>query len=340
MPAELSICLLGTGRMAKKHARLIRAVSSSSVRLCVASRDIDRARELKRKLSLERAFGSYEEAMASDCQAVLIATPPRIHLELLQKALERGKKVIVEKPAFCSLAEFERARELSERHRSVVLVAENLHFAPFHRRLVNLLRKYHWGAPVLLDIVRFGRSKVEGWRADPSEMPLGALHEGGVHWVRRLLDLSSAFEPDPFNQVESLLAYSPAVRMNENPGEDTVVVIARHRSGLVSRLVHSWGLPWRCLLADRSRFVGQRGSLYFDSRSLFGRAVGPINRFLFPSIFDGAGYRSMWKHFLRCLSGEVEPELTLKLLHYDFAYVDAAYRSLRSGREERLDFSK
>jgi predicted dehydrogenase len=338
MASELSICILGTGHIARKHVRLLRAVAPG-VHLSVASRELGRAQAFQHDLALEAAHGSYSQALDSGCRAVLIATPPRIHFELFAAALARGKQVVLEKPAFNDLTEFQRARALAAQARATVLVAENLHFAPFHRRVKALLREHDWGAPVLLDLVRFGRARVSGWRADPAEMPLGALHEGGVHWVRRLLDLAGVFEPAPLEQIESLRACAPARRFNANPGEDTVIVNARHRSGLVSRLVHSWGLPWRNLGADRSRLVAERGTVYFDSRSIFGRAVGAKSCFLFPSLFDGGGYKAMWRHFARCLAGEVEPELPLEVLHHDFAYVDAAYRSLQSGREEPLRFT-
>jgi len=339
MASELSVCVLGTGHIARKHVRLLRAVAPG-VRLSVGSREPARAEAFRRALALEAAHGSYAEALDSGSGAVLIATPPRIHFELFAAALARGRQVVLEKPAFNTLEEFERARALAAQARVTVLVAENLHFAPFHRRVKGLLRDHDWGAPVLLDVVRYGRARVSGWRADPAEMPLGALHEGGVHWVRRLLDLSGVFEANPLDQIESLRACTPARRFNQNPGEDTLVINARHRSGLVSRLVHSWGLPWRNLGADRSRLVAERGSVYFDSRSIFGRAVGVKSCLLWPSLFDGGGYKAMWRHFTRCLRGEVEPELPLEALHHDFAYVDAAYRSLASGREEALRFTR
>ena len=43
-------------------------------------------------------------------------------------------------------------------------------------------------------------------------MPLGALHEGGVHWIRRLLDLAAAFEPMQRDHIVDVFAMGPATR--------------------------------------------------------------------------------------------------------------------------------
>ena len=153
------------------------------------------------------------------------------------------------------------------------MVAENLHFAPFHKRLKALLRDGALGRPLLLDLVRLGRSRPTGWRADPAEMPLGALHEGGVHWIRRLLDLASVFENGQVDHVVDVYGVAPPAPVTPTPGEDTMMITARHRSGLTSRLLHTWAAPWRFLPFDASKLLLENGALYFDARGVYGRLV-------------------------------------------------------------------
>jgi len=45
-------------------------------------------------------------------------------------------------------------------------------------------------------------------------------------------------------------------------------------------------------------------------------------------------YHDMWRHFLAYLCGVCKPEPTLETLRRDFAYLDAAYRSIGSGKME------
>ena len=51
----------------------------------------------------------------------------------------------------------------------------------------------------------------------------------------------------------------------------------------------------------RGRFVYGKHvcAVYFDARSLYGRAYGPKgNRWLWPSVRDASGYQAMWIDFL------------------------------------------
>ena len=112
-----------------------------------------------------------------------------------------------------------------------------------------------------------------------------------------------------------------------------MLVVARHRSGLVSRLLHTWAVPWRFPPFDASKVLLERGALYFDARGLGGRFYrgNGGGRFVWPSVRDAGGYRAMWRHFLSCVEAGTPPSLSLEHLFADFAYLDAAYRSARGG---------
>jgi predicted dehydrogenase len=320
--------------MNARHVRLYKRLRPGAP-FAVASRDQDRARAFGRNLGAKDCFGSYEEAIRSDYQALVIGVPPRTHADLIEAGLGAGKHLLIEKPVLARFDELERLWPLLKRRGPTVMVAENLHYAPFHRRLKALLGDPALGRPLILDLVRLGRSKPTGWRADPVEMPLGALHEGGVHWIRRLLDLAAAFEPNGADQIFDVFATGPAGPITATPREDTMMIVARHRSGLTSRLLHTWAVPWRFLPFDSSKVLLEHGAVYFDARSLYGRAYGPKgNHWLWPSVRGASGYQAMWSDFLGAIESGRPTELTLEQLFADFAYLDAAYRSKASGRPE------
>ena len=229
------ICFLGTGKINVRHLRIVKRLRPG-LSLGVASRHADSAEAFRRRHGLKRAFASYAEAIASsEVDAVVVATPPRYHAEAVELCLRHGKSALIEKPVFGSFQEFERLYGPMRDHAGVMMVAENLHYAPFFRRLKALLDPARLGQPLYLDLIRLGRSSPSGWRADPAEMPLGALHEGGVHWIRRLLDLAAVFEPDPLDSIVDVSCFGPPAPICNVPGEDTSLVVARHRSGLTSR---------------------------------------------------------------------------------------------------------
>ncbi|HEY8924076.1 MAG TPA: Gfo/Idh/MocA family oxidoreductase, partial [Polyangia bacterium] len=285
--------------MTRSHIRTLRRVRPG-LRIGVASRDPSKASAFARQVGAADSFGSYGDALASAYDVVAIVVPPRAHHALVAGALAAGKHVLVEKPAFSSLDELVDLWPRLKAATTTVMVAENLHFAPYQQRLRRLLGDRALGRPLLLELTRLGRSSVKGWRADPAEMPLGALHEGGVHWIRRLMDLAAAFEPTETDHVLDVTAFAPPAPVTSTPGEDTMLVVARHRSGLISRLLHTWAVPWRFPLFDSSKVLLERGALYFDARGLGGRLYDDKGRgrFVWPSVRDAGGYGAMWSHFL------------------------------------------
>ncbi|HVT07108.1 MAG TPA: Gfo/Idh/MocA family oxidoreductase [Polyangia bacterium] len=332
--AGISLCFVGCGAMNARHARIFKRLRPGSA-FAVASRAPEKARAFGARLGARDCFGSYEAALASGYDGLVIGTPPRGHAALIEAALAAGKHLLIEKPVVARFDELERQWPALKRHGRTVMVAENLHYAPFHRRLKEQLRDPGLGRPLILDLIRLGRSRPTGWRANAAEMPLGALHEGGVHWIRRLLDLASVFEPTAADQIVDVSATGPLRPVTTTPGEDTMMIVARHRSGLTSRLLHTWAVPWRFPPFDVSKVLLENGALYFDARSLYGRAYGPGGRrWMLPTIRDGGGYRAMWADFLAAAETGRPPALALEDIFADFAYMDAAYRSKASGRPE------
>ena len=60
----------------------------------------------------------------------MIAVPPKFHLNLTLQALTAGKHVLVEKPAYLTMGDYEVVRDARDRAGRVVLVGENDHYKP------------------------------------------------------------------------------------------------------------------------------------------------------------------------------------------------------------------
>jgi predicted dehydrogenase len=78
-------------------------------------------------------YASLEEALvASDCDAVLVASPPRTHHAVTKAALEGGKHVLCEKPLTTSLEDAFDLVEVASKTERVLAVSQNYRFnAPF-----------------------------------------------------------------------------------------------------------------------------------------------------------------------------------------------------------------
>src|SRR5262245_6477891 len=109
--APLRLAFLGCGFITRVHSRHLRALGGT-IAASYASRDKARSDEYCRRYGGAGSFSDYTAAIEDPAiEAVVIAVPPRFHLDLTLQALAAGKHVLVEKPAFPALADYCRAIE-------------------------------------------------------------------------------------------------------------------------------------------------------------------------------------------------------------------------------------
>src|SRR5262245_63467911 len=101
-----SMVFLGCGSAAVMHSRTLRKLRPR-LRRYYASPCSEKACAFNERLQGAGWFNSCEAALNNDSiDTAFIGTPPITHLELTLASLQRGKHVIVEKPAFLSADEF------------------------------------------------------------------------------------------------------------------------------------------------------------------------------------------------------------------------------------------
>ncbi|MFV1980538.1 MAG: Gfo/Idh/MocA family protein, partial [Rhodothermia bacterium] len=228
----ISIAFLGCGKIAKSHSKLLKSIDSSLPRY-YASRSADRAAQFSSDVGGKGSFGSYEEAIdASDVDVTFICTPPNSHLDLALKSLEAGKHVIVEKPPFFTLADFDRVAELASEKNLRLLVAENYYYKPLAIVLRRLLAEEVVGIPLFIHINALKKQKTENWRDDPDLAGRGALFEGGIHWVNFLANLGL--------EVESVTGHRPG---NPSGLDRSALAVFRYSNQAVATLSYSWEVP-------------------------------------------------------------------------------------------------
>jgi predicted dehydrogenase len=141
---EMSVLIAGCGSIGKRHARVLKSLGASDLRAC------DPVPEQRRALSAEspdvRMADTYEAALADRPDAVLICTPPAMHIPMACRAIQSGCHVLTEKPLSDSLEGIDALEALAKKSGKKVMVA--LCFR-FHEGLLRA-KKY-------LDSSRIGR---------------------------------------------------------------------------------------------------------------------------------------------------------------------------------------
>ena len=108
--------VLGTAKIAL--AKVIPAMQRSPwcEITAIASRDLAKARDAARELSIPNAYGSYEELLADEnVEVVYNPLPNHLHVPWTVKAAEAGKHVLCEKPIGMNAAEAKTLIEVRDR---------------------------------------------------------------------------------------------------------------------------------------------------------------------------------------------------------------------------------
>jgi predicted dehydrogenase len=328
MTEPLRIAFLGCGFITGVHSGHLKAVGGVVCRY--ASRDAGKADAFCRRLGGERSYASYAAAIDDpSVDAVVIAVPPRFHLDLAVRALDAGKHVVVEKPAFLTMEEYGAAAAARDRARRVVLVGENDHYKPLAVTLRRLLAGGAIGEMVFAHFTTIARrlKTTDDWRNDEGMAGGDAFFEEGIHWLHTAGSLGP--------RIVRIHGYRPAPRA-ETTGDRRVksmMVAFTYDNGAVGALYYSREIPSLFRGLRWSKLFGRGGVITFESNGLFVIARGGgLPRMIFPGFRDIRGYRAMYRDFVRSIRQGTQPEMSLERAMEDQRLMDQVYGSLAAGR--------
>jgi predicted dehydrogenase len=325
--APLRIVFLGCGYITGVHSRHLNQLRAEFTP-GYASRDRAKAAAFAARFGGRGVYGDYASAIADpDVDAVVVAVPPKWHLELTLQALAAGKHVLVEKPAFPLLADYDTVRAARDRAGRVVLVGENDHYKP----LAQYLRR-QLASGVIGDLV-FGSfttiahrlKTADDWRNDETMAGGDAFFEEGIHWLHLAGSLGPA--------ITHIRGFRPA------PGGDgpdrrvkSMLVAFDYDNGAVGTLLYSREVPSLFRGLRLSKLFGRRGVISFESNGALVLTRGSgMPRLACPGLRDIRGYRAMYRDFAAAIRTGGVPEMSLERAAADHRLMAEVYDSLARG---------
>ena len=324
MVQPVRLAYLGCGFITAVHSRHLRALGAGAV-LAYASRDRARADEYCRRFGGAQVYGDYDAAMNDPAiDAVVVAVPPRFHLDLTLRALERGKHVLVEKPAFPRLEDYAAAIAARDRARRVVVVGENDHYKPLAVVLRRLIAGGAIGDMLFAHFVTIARRfKTSGdWRNDETLAGGDAFFEEGIHW----LHLAGSLGP----RITRITGFRPRPsRQGPDRRAKTMMVAFEYDNGAAGALYYSREIPSLLRGLRVSKIFGRSGIITFESNGLFVLARGNgAPRFIVPGLRDFRGYRAMYRDFLNAIRTGAPPDMSLERAVEDQRLMDRVYATI------------
>ncbi|HEV2005177.1 MAG TPA: Gfo/Idh/MocA family oxidoreductase [Candidatus Limnocylindrales bacterium] len=243
--------IVGPGRIAPRVVRALAAGTRGRV-TAVASRDLGRAQVFADEHGIARAFGSYEELVASpDLDVIYVALPNHLHSTWAVRALEAGKHVLCEKPLALSVADVDAIADASA---TVGRIAVEGFMYLHHPQILRALELAHDGSLGPLQVLNGAFSFLLTHPGDPRIDPAmggGSLWDVGcypVSFARRL----AAEEPD---------AVHAFARFDERGVDWTFAGQLQFPDGLVAQFDSGFSAPDR----ERLEIVGRDATLVLET---------------------------------------------------------------------------
>ncbi|HET7768387.1 MAG TPA: Gfo/Idh/MocA family oxidoreductase [Chloroflexota bacterium] len=336
----MQIALIGTGGIAQTHIRAwlthqqpstreagpqgVRGWGADLTLLCDVRAQAAEETRSRHNIPDARIVTSFEDALASDVDAVDICTPSALHAEQVIAALQAGKHVLSEKPMADTVEEAEQIAAACRAHPNLVYLCE-------HRYLYDPLVIALRGALSEIGTPRWFR--LRGAHANdlsPHIKAMGALLDMGYHQLYTALhfmgDATTAFA-----LKQSLTRPDLA--------DDTGVVVLEHPHG--GSVVESSFAAIGPLGGTRPiELYGQHGTLIGNwlpkphltlYRGAQGEPPGPSEPVAIPS---GSWINNVTRHFLDCIAGLATPLSGHQPALTTMRTYAAALRSSQSGRAE------
>ncbi len=328
------VAFLGCGFITRVHSGHLRKMRGEVV-CSYASRDEGRAADYQRRHGGVGHYGSYDEAIAApDVDAVVVAVPTRYHLDVALQALAAGKHVLVEKPAFPRLEDYQTVIEARDRAGRAVLIGENDHYKPLCVVLRRLLAEGAIGEMVFGHFVTIMKKPktADDWRNDEDMAGGDAFFEEGIHW----LHIAGSLGPE----IRTIHGYRPPPAesgpLEGDARRKSMLVSFQYDNGAAGALYYSREIPSLFRGLRQSKLFGRDGIITFESNGLvlLSRGKG-IPRLMFPGFRDIRGYRAMYRDFFAAIREGRAPEMSLERAREDHRLMEAAYASAEAAGASR-----
>jgi myo-inositol 2-dehydrogenase/D-chiro-inositol 1-dehydrogenase len=184
MGQNISVALIGAGRIGRVHAEnLARRISDARL---VAISDIvpDAAQKLAAELQVPAAYADHRRILEDKAiEAVIVCSSTDTHAQMIEEAAAAGKHIFCEKPIALDLGKIDRALAAVEAARVKLQIGFNRRFDPSFKHMRDLVAAGAIGTPHLLCITS----------RDPAPPPIGYVKvSGGIFLDMTIHDFDMA----------------------------------------------------------------------------------------------------------------------------------------------------
>ena len=308
------------------------ALAKNSRVSALSRRTLEKARESARQYDIPLAFDSAEELCSSrEVDAVFVTTPNACHLRDVLLAIECGKPVLCEKPMGMNAEECRRMVEAARIANVRLGVAQVFRFEDSTARLRARIASGQIGKVVFArsEFSFPGRSHARTWITDPALAGGGPIADVGVHCIDSLRYIL---------QDEVVAVSGRGMRDKDSGGvEAAAVLILEFSRGTLASVLVSTRAEYRTPM----EFVGEEGVLRADDalnveHPIFLKLLRPGEEIETEEVSNQLAYARQVDAFAAAVEGSAQFPVRGEEGWQNQEILDAAYRSLRSGKTEKV----
>ncbi|NLC96347.1 MAG: Gfo/Idh/MocA family oxidoreductase [Erysipelotrichaceae bacterium] len=137
----INIAIIGLGHIAPRVAKGIKCAKNANL-YCVASRDINKAKDFKDKYNATVFYDDYQDVYNdTNVDLVYLCTPNHLHYDQIMDCLNNGKNVMCEKPMVSSIEEANELFDYAKSKNLFLMEAEKTVFTDMHLELKEYLKE-------------------------------------------------------------------------------------------------------------------------------------------------------------------------------------------------------
>jgi UDP-N-acetyl-2-amino-2-deoxyglucuronate dehydrogenase len=331
--------VIGLGMAAAPHAMALLDLAEEIEVAGAFSPSVERRRTFGERYGLPVVDSA--EAILEDpsVRMVLLLTPPSTHLDLVSRAAEAGKHVLLEKPLEITLHRAEKLADVAERGGVKLGVVLQHRFRPVSMALRSIIREGRIGDLVGVS-ARLSNWRPQSYYDQPGRGTLardggGVLLTQGIHTLDLMISLTGL-------PVE-VTGYAATTSVHRMETEDIAFAALRYANGALGGISATTaaypGYP------DAIDIIGTKGTARIDGDQLIAHfhdgstfeasdasAAGGIGND--PMAFSHEHHRNVLADFISAIRHGREPLVSGREALKVHRLIDAILRSAASGRRE------
>jgi predicted dehydrogenase len=265
------------------------------------------------------------------CDGVAVASPAILHVKHAGAALRAGKHVFVEKPLALTASEGHALAHLAKNERRILMVGHLLQYHPLVRKLFDLVHGGHLG-----EVKHISCNRLHIGRVRKEENVIWSLAPHDISVILTILgELPTRVSVEATSILDPEIADIASIHMD-------------FANGLSTQINVSWLNPYKeqrlTVLGSKASVVFDDGAEWDDRLTVYDRQTKPGSSRPWKKRSDGERVlvtrqeplREECSHFLDSILTGVSPRTDAIEALGVLAVLDAATRSLKSGRPESV----